>query len=67
MVDSLAGPQHEYKIVLGAACWSRCSHSWQRLVPQSGGYIAVALSSGTLAFFTDCQPFVVAAHSRVNF
>lgn len=51
-VDSLAGAQHEYKIVLGAAflatvlafvAATRASRWW---------YLGVALPSGTLAFFT---------------
>lgn len=51
LANSLAGSQHEYKVVLGAALLSvvlsfiaagRGSKLW---------YIGVVLSSGTLAFF----------------
>jgi hypothetical protein len=52
LVDSLAGPQHEYKIVLGAALLSTVFSFIAAIRGSKGWYIGVALSSGTLAFFT---------------
>jgi hypothetical protein len=50
--DSLAGPQHEYKIVLGAAVLSLVFSFIAAVRGSKWWYIGVALSSGTLAFFT---------------
>lgn len=51
-VDSLAGPQHEYKIVLGAAVLATVLAFVAAIRGSKLWYIGVALSSGTLAFFT---------------
>ena len=51
-VDSLAGPQHEYKIVLGAALLSMVLSFIAAICGSKWWYLAVALSAGTLAFFT---------------
>ncbi|MFZ2003034.1 MAG: hypothetical protein WAU73_26915 [Candidatus Sulfotelmatobacter sp.] len=51
-VDSLAGPQHEYKIVLGAALLSTVFAFVAAVSASKLWYIGVVLSSGTLAFFT---------------
>jgi hypothetical protein len=50
--DSLAGPQHEYKIILGAALLSTVLSFIAAIRASRWWYIGVALSSGTLAFFT---------------
>jgi F0F1-type ATP synthase membrane subunit a len=52
LVDSLAGPQHEYKIVLGAALLSVVFSFIAAIRGSKWWYLGVALSSGTLAFFT---------------
>jgi hypothetical protein len=52
VVDSLAGPQHEYKIVLGAALLSTVFSFIAAIRGSKWWYIGVVLSSGTLAFFT---------------
>jgi hypothetical protein len=52
LFDSLAGPQHEYKIVLGAALLSTAFSFIAAIRASRWWYIGVALSSGTLAFFT---------------
>jgi hypothetical protein len=52
LVDSLAGPQHEYKIVLGAALLSIVFSFIAAIRGSKWWYAGVALSSGTLAFFT---------------
>ena len=51
LVDSLAGPQHEYKIVLGAALLSMVFSFIAAIRGSKWWYLGVALSSGTLAFF----------------
>lgn len=51
-VDSLGGPQHEYKIVLGAALLSTGFSFIAAIRGSKWWYIGMALSSGTLAFFT---------------
>jgi hypothetical protein len=52
LVDSLAGSQHEYKIVLGAALLSTVLSFIAAIRGSKWWYIGIALSSGTLAFFT---------------
>jgi hypothetical protein len=52
LVDSLAGPQHEYKIVLGAAVLATVLAFVAAIRGSKWWYIGVALSSATLAFFT---------------
>ncbi len=52
LVDSLAGPQHEYKIVLGAALLSTLFSFIAAVRGSKWWYAGVALSSGALAFFT---------------
>jgi hypothetical protein len=52
LVDSLAGPQHEYAIVLGAALLSSVFSFIAAVRGSKWWYLGVALSSGTLAFFT---------------
>jgi hypothetical protein len=52
LFDSLAGPQHEYKIVLGAALLSTLFSFIAAIRASKWWYVGVALSSGTLAFFT---------------
>jgi len=52
IVDSLAGPQHEYKIVLGAALLSVVLSFIAATRGSKWWYLGMALSSGTLAFFT---------------
>jgi hypothetical protein len=52
LVDSLAGPQHEYKIVLGAGLLATAFAFVAAIRGSKWWYIGVALSSGTLAFFT---------------
>jgi hypothetical protein len=51
-VDSLAGPQHEYKIVLGAALLATAFAFVAAIRGSKWWYVGVALSSGTLAFLT---------------
>jgi hypothetical protein len=51
-VDSLAGSQHEYKIVLGAALLSTVFSFIAAIRGSKWWYVGLALSSGTLAFFT---------------
>jgi hypothetical protein len=51
-VDSLAGSRHEYKIVLGAALLSMVLSFIAAIRGSRWWYIGIALSSGTLAFFT---------------
>ncbi|MGA7925176.1 MAG: hypothetical protein WCA20_04195 [Candidatus Sulfotelmatobacter sp.] len=51
-VDSLAGSQHEYKIVLGAALLSAVFSFIAAIRGSKWWYVGLALSSGTLAFFT---------------
>jgi hypothetical protein len=51
-VDGLAGPQHEYKIVLGTALLATVFAFVAAIGASKWWYIGVALSSGTLAFFT---------------
>ncbi len=52
LVDSLAGTQHEYKIVLGAALLSTVLSFIAAIRGSKWWYVGVALSSATLAFFT---------------
>jgi hypothetical protein len=52
LVDNLAGSQHEYKIVLGAAVLSVVLSFIAAIRTSKWWYLGVALSSGTLAFFT---------------
>ncbi len=52
LVDALAGPQHEYKIVLGAALLSTVFSFIAAIRGSKWWYIGMAFSSGTLAFFT---------------
>jgi hypothetical protein len=51
LVDRLAGPRHEYKIVLGAALLSIVFSFVAAICASKWWYIGVVLSSGTLAFF----------------
>jgi hypothetical protein len=51
-VDSLAGSQHEYKIVLGAALLSVVLSFIAAVRGSKWWYAGMALSSATLAFFT---------------
>ena len=51
-VNSLAGAQHEYKIVLGAAFLATVLAFVAAVRASRWWYLGVALSSGTLAFFT---------------
>jgi hypothetical protein len=51
-VDSLAGPQHEYKIVLGAALLATVFSFVAAIHGPKWWYLGVALSLGTLGFFT---------------
>jgi hypothetical protein len=51
-VNSIAGSQHEYKIVLGAALLSTVFSFVAAIRGSKWWYIGMALSSGTLAFFT---------------
>lgn len=50
LANSLAGSQHEYKIVLGAAMLATAL-SFVAAIHSKWWYLGVALSSGTLAFF----------------
>lgn len=52
LVNSLAGPQHEYKMVLGAALLSTVFSFIAAIRGSKWWYIGMALSSATLAFFT---------------
>ena len=52
LVDSLAGAQHEYKIVLGAGLLATVLAFAAAVRGSRWWYLGVALSSGTLAFFT---------------
>lgn len=52
LANSLAGSQHEYKIVLGAALLSLLFSFIAAVRGSKWWYVRVALSSGTLAFFT---------------
>jgi len=52
LVDSLAGAQHEYAIVLGAAVLSVVFSAIASVRGSKWWYVGVAVSSGTLAFFT---------------
>ena len=52
LVDSLAGSQNEYKIVLGAALLSTVLSFIAAIRGSKWWCIGIALSSGTLAFFT---------------
>jgi hypothetical protein len=51
-VDSLAGSQHEYKIVLGAALLSPLFSFIAAIRGSKWWYVGIALSSATLAFLT---------------
>jgi hypothetical protein len=51
-VNSLAGSQHEYKIVFGAALLATLLVFAAAIRASRWWYVGVALSSGTLAFFT---------------
>lgn len=52
LANSLAGSQHEYKIVLGAALLSVVFSFIAAVRGSKWWYVGVALSSGTLVFFT---------------
>jgi hypothetical protein len=52
LANSLAGSQHEYKIVLGAAMLATVLAFVAAMRGSKWWYVGVALSSGTLAFFT---------------
>jgi hypothetical protein len=52
LANSLAGSQHEYKIVLGAALLATVLAFVAAVRGSKWWYIGVALASGTLAFFT---------------
>jgi len=52
LANSLAGSQHEYKIVLGAALLATVFSFVGATRASKWWYIGVVLSSGTLAFFT---------------
>lgn len=52
LVNGLAGSQHEYKIVLGAALLSTAFSFIAAVRGSKWWYIGMALSLGTLAFFT---------------
>jgi hypothetical protein len=52
LVDSLAGPQHEYKMVLGTAVFATVLAFVPAIRGSKWWYVGVVLSSGTLAFFT---------------
>ena len=51
-IDSLAGPQHEYKIVLGAALLATGLAFVAAVRGSKWWYIGMAFSLGTLAFIT---------------
>ena len=50
-IDSLAGAQHEYKIVLGAGLLANMLTFLAALRGSKWWHLGVALASGTLAFF----------------
>jgi len=50
-VDSLAGPLHEYKVVLGTALFATVLVFVAAIRGSKLWYVGVALSSATLAFF----------------
>ena len=52
LVNSLAGSQHEYTIVLGAALLSTVLSFIAAIRGSKWWYIGMAFSSGTLAFFS---------------
>jgi len=52
LVNSLAGSQHEYMIVLGAALLSTVFSFIAAIRGSKWWYIGMAFSSGTLAFLT---------------
>ena len=52
LVNSLAGSQHEYKIVFGAALLSTALSFVAAVCGSKWWCIGMALSLGTLAFFT---------------
>jgi hypothetical protein len=52
LVNSLAGPQHEYKIVFGAALLATALAFVAAVRGSKWWYIGMAFSTGTLAFFT---------------
>ncbi len=52
LVDNLAGAQHEYKIVLGAALLSTVLSFVAAIRGSKWWYLGMALSAGTTAFFT---------------
>jgi hypothetical protein len=51
-VNSLAGPQHEYKIVLGVALLATVLALVASIRGSRWWCVGLALSSATLAFFT---------------
>jgi hypothetical protein len=51
-VDSLAGSQHEYKLILGAALLSTMFSFVAAVRGSKWWYVGMASSSATLAFFT---------------
>ena len=52
LVNSFAGPQHEYKIVFGVALFSTVFSFIAATRGSKWWYVGTALSLGTLAFFT---------------
>ena len=52
LVDNLAGSQHEYKIVLGTGLLAVVLSFAAAIRGARWWYVAVALSIGTLGFFT---------------
>jgi len=50
--NRVAGPQHEYKVVLGAALLSTAFSFVAAMHGSKWWYIGMGLSAGTLAFFT---------------
>ena len=50
-IDSLAGSEHEYKIVLGAGLVANLLTFLAAIRASKWWYLGVALASGTLAFF----------------
>jgi len=52
LVNKIAGPQHEYKIVLGAAMLSSVLSLVAAICGAKWWYLAAVLSVGTLGFFT---------------
>jgi hypothetical protein len=51
LADNVAGSQHEYKIVLGAALLAIALTFLAAIRGSKWWYMGVALSTGTLAFF----------------